>query len=175
MEIAWALHRMGPLNLTIHLMPDHIHRIDPGQRVHDPVTQKVGARFMTLVLVVPGRPLSANDRGHWRTKARAVARVRREAFELAVEQWGNASEARRRRITRWPADVTVVDHCRTANLRDTANAAPSVKAIIDGVMDYGLFPDDGPRWVGAIIFMPAVKTGFDELNSATAQNGHGVV
>ena len=115
-----------------------------------------------LVLVVPGRPLSSNDRGHWATKARHVKRVRREAFEAALEQWGNAAYARRR-ITRWPVDVTVIDHCRTANLRDTANAAPSVKAIIDGVADYGLFPDDSGLWVAAIIFTPADKTGVDEL------------
>lgn len=114
----------------------------------------------TLTLTVPGRPISANDRLHWRAKAAAVKHLRHTTIDHALEQWG--IPARWPKL-RYPVDITVQDHCRTANLRDTSQAAPAVKAIIDGLTDAGLWPDDSARHVAAIHFLPATKTGHDAL------------
>lgn len=119
----------------------------------------LGASMTTLTLVVPGRPMNANDRQHWRAKADATRRTKCAAVGAALEQWGIP--------TRWPklvhpVTITVQDQCRTANLRDSANAAPAVKAIVDAFTGT-LWPDDGPAHVASITFLPAVKTGTDAL------------
>lgn len=116
---------------------------------------------MSLTLRIPGRPISSNDRGHWATKARKIKQTRKRAYELALAEWGHPSAVRG--TLAYPVTVTVADECRTANLRDTANAHPAVKAAIDGMTDYGLWPDDGPAHVGRIVYLPATKTGVDAL------------
>lgn len=79
---------------------------------------------MNLTLVIPGRPMNANDRSYWRVKARQTAQVRRDTAILARAAWGTA-----------PA--------RRARLR--------------------FLPDDGPEHVGEYHWLPATKTGRDEL------------
>lgn len=116
-------------------------------------------RQASLVLAIEGRPMNMNDRhSHPMVRSKLTAKVRKHAKEAAFDQWG--PEIPR---LRFPVTVTVRDNCRTANLRDTINAAPSVKAIIDGLTDYGLWPDDKGVYVGAVMFLPAVKTGLDAL------------
>jgi len=121
----------------------------------------------SITLVVPGRPMNRNDRGHWRVKAKAIKQLRTDTRLLAIEQWGMRQRVRRR-VGRAldvadlpPAYITIADHCRTANLRDVENA--DVKPIIDGLTDYGLWPDDGPAHVAGMTRLPPVKTGTDEL------------
>ena len=121
----------------------------------------------SITLVIPGRPLNRNDRGHWRVKAKLTKQLRLAAHFLAIEQWGISSRpliAAQRALgvsVLPPAHITVADHCRTANLRDVENA--DVKPIVDGLSDYGLWPDDGPRYVSGMTRLPPVKTGSDEL------------
>lgn len=81
--------------------------------------------------------LSANTHGaHWAPQAQATARWRQAAREQAatqglptglrfVEIWG---------VLQFP------DNRR----RDAANWHPTVKPIIDGLVDHGLIPDDRP-------------------------------
>lgn len=119
-----------------------------------------------ITLVVPGRPLNRNDRGHWLVKAKATKALRAATVDHAWEQWGPRSRtiraAQRALGGMLPAaHITIADHCRTANLRDCENA--DAKPIIDGLTDYGLWPDDGPRHVGGITRLPPVKTGTDQL------------
>ena len=120
-----------------------------------------------ITLVVPGRPLNRNDRGHWRAKAKLTRQLRLAAHFLAIEQWGVSSRpliaaAKALGVAHLPAaHITIADHCRTANLRDVENA--DVKPIIDGLTDYGLWPDDSPRHVASVTRLPPVKTGTDQL------------
>ncbi len=120
-----------------------------------------------VALVVPGRPINRNDRHHWRAKAKLTKKLRSATFDLALEQWGIPtrvlSAARcALNVAELPAaEITIADHCRTANLRDVENA--DVKPIIDGLTDYGLWPDDGPAHVARMTRLPPIKTGVDEL------------
>lgn len=113
---------------------------------------------MTLVVRIPGRPMSSNDRDHWRERARKTARTRDEARLVALLQLGPRPPQ-----LHWPVTVTVQHNTATARRSDTANCQPAVKAAIDGLTDAGLWPDDGPDFVAAVTFLPPVKTGTDEL------------
>ena len=42
-------------------------------------------------------------------------------------------------------------------LADTANHLPPCKAVLDGVVDAGLIPEDNPEWVKWQTFMPPLK------------------
>ena len=113
---------------------------------------------MTLTLTITGMPLSSNDRVHYRERARQIAAARAAAKILATAEWG-----RRPPKLTGPAEVIVQDQCRTANLRDTGNCQPAVKAAIAGLTDYGRWPDDDATHVARIVFLPPMKTGADAL------------
>jgi hypothetical protein len=121
----------------------------------------------SITLVIPGRPMNRNGRHHWRAKAKLTKQLRNATVDYAWEQWGPRTRTVRavQRALGFtdlpPAHITIADHCRTANLRDVENA--DVKPVVDGLTDYGLWPDDGPRYVGGMTRLPPVKTGTDEL------------
>jgi hypothetical protein len=109
-------------------------------------------------LTVPGKPVKSNDRMHWRAEYAAKRRVAADATYAALSTWGLKPPP----LT-FPVVVTVEDHCRTANLRDTEAVAPSVKFILDALTRYGLWPDDRSEFVAEIRYLPPVKTGTDEI------------
>lgn len=82
------------------------------------------------------RPLSLNDRQHWRARALAVAEVR----ELA------AVVARARQLPTGLDRVQLELHYipRDRRRRDPLNLVATLKAVEDGLVDYGLIPDDTP-------------------------------
>lgn len=98
-----------------------------------PPTAAGGARTWTVVMPCGIQLLNANDRRHWRAKARITANLRTTAA--------------------WSARVAHVPHINRAHIlavieppdrrrRDPANAYPSVKACVDGLVDAGVLPDD---------------------------------
>jgi hypothetical protein len=114
------------------------------------------APLTEITIVVHGRPLNRNTRyRHWSQRNAAITRMRAHARWCALEQHGAGT-----RITT-PVEVVVVDHCRTANLRDTGNA--DIKPVVDGLRDAGLIPDDGPEHIHTVTLLAATKTGVDEL------------
>lgn len=67
-------------------------------------------------------------------------------------------------IPRLTRVTIVVDHqTRTRQLPDTCAIAPAYKAALDGIVDAGILPDDGPEYVHAVTFLPAHRTGRDAL------------
>jgi len=42
-------------------------------------------------------------------------------------------------------------------LPDPDACAPSLKGVLDGIVDAGVIPDDAGEWVKAITYLPAVK------------------
>lgn len=94
-------------------------------------------------LTLPGnRPqmLTANGRVHWRVRAartrywRSIALLHARSL-LATGTWHRLDQARIEIRLDWP------DQRR----RDPANWAPTAKAIVDGLVDAGLIPDDDHR------------------------------
>ena len=81
--------------------------------------------------------ITANQRGHWATKARKTKNVRHLA----------ATYAQQRRIKfTTPVNITCEVHFRTTGLADPDNAAPTLKAAVDGLVQAGaLDGDDSTR------------------------------
>lgn len=92
---------------------------------------------ITRILELPYEtpPLTANQRLHFRVEARIIAGVRRDGALLA-------------RSALLPkgidyAKITLHWQPSTVRKRDRGNLAPTVKALVDGIVgDYGFTPDD---------------------------------
>lgn len=99
---------------------------------------------LTLTLH-PAVWLTANQRLHWSTRMRRTRMLRAYA----------ASEARihglaGRRLG--PSVVTVVIGYPTTGRVDPTNAAPTVKAIVDGLVDARVWDDDDHRHIPSVAF-----------------------
>ena len=84
-------------------------------------------------------PLSANQRMHWAPLAREKKKLR---------QMGRAVAA----AARLPRGLSCVEVWiavtpRDRRRRDPSNWMPTQKALLDGLVDYGLVPDDCPPFV----------------------------
>ena len=118
---------------------------------------------MTQTLTIhipPGMWLTANQRPHWAAKAAATRSLRDLAHAHAA--------ARHLRPAPTPARVVAHIHLRTGARFDPANASPTTKALVDGLTDAGLWPDDdaahviGPdHRLGAP--MPALRRGWHAI------------
>lgn len=87
-----------------------------------------------LTFVIPKNHwLSANQRLHWAPKARITAALREMGDVMAhvhkIPQHG-------------PTHVAAFIGYLRNGTADPANAAPTVKALIDGLTDAGVWPDD---------------------------------
>lgn len=87
----------------------------------------------------PAQRLSLNDRMHWGRRHSLS-----KAWRDAVYWWAHAN-ALPRNLPACELRVTfpVTDRRR----RDSDNPAPTVKAIVDGLVLAGCWPDDTPDWV----------------------------
>lgn len=96
-----------------------------------------------LIIDMLGRPLLANSRLHHQAKGRVVREWRRAGFvaaraagvprlsRVAVACWG-----------RYPTRV----------LPDVDAPSPALKAVLDGVVDAGVIPDDRPPFVQSVTY-----------------------
>ena len=82
-------------------------------------------------------PLNANQRLHWANKARMTAQVREATAYLAKGQVPPCGRVKVRLL--W----CVSDMRR----RDPSNIMPTQKAVVDGLVDAGVVPDDTPEFV----------------------------
>lgn len=78
--------------------------------------------------------LSANDRRHWADKAARTAALRGRARLLA--------RAAKLDPYTGPVLIWALVKYPTARRADPPNTYPTVKALIDGLVDAGIFPDD---------------------------------
>jgi crossover junction endodeoxyribonuclease RusA len=94
------------------------------------------------------RPLTANDRLHWRAKADFVHAIRRDV-------------AWRTKAQRIPPQEHVIVGLHYApgdnRTRDAANLTATQKPAVDGLVDGGLVPSDSGRWVTEV--MPVLHSG----------------
>ncbi len=96
------------------------------------------------ILGAPTRRLTMNDRPHWSTRHRLTKGWRGAAFRSAIAELGTAPSGRRQPAA-W---LQVVFHVSDpGRRRDPHNWAPTEKAIVDGLVDAGLWPDDTPEHV----------------------------
>ncbi len=98
-----------------------------------------GEPVVTYTVHLPSlAPLSLNDRGHWTRRAGAT-RDWREIARLCVKA------DRVPRLAR--ADIRLVATPPDRRRRDRTNLSPTYKAVVDGVVDAGVIPDDTPEFV----------------------------
>lgn len=115
-----------------------------------------------LVVEVPGKPPLANQyrRMHpmaraaldreWRGWARYAALAAKPGHELGLP---------------WQRVEVTVAHVLGPGTRrcDTGACAPAAKAAIDGIVDAGILPGDGPDVIASLCFLAPAKGERDEL------------
>jgi crossover junction endodeoxyribonuclease RusA len=96
----------------------------------------------TLTFPAPGKLLNLNDRTHWRPKAELNRMWRQAAFIAATNaQYGMLP----------PCTVACCFPVRSLKVRrDPSNWYATVKPIVDGLTDAGLWPDDTAEWVATV-------------------------
>ncbi|RTE47914.1 hypothetical protein [Actinobaculum sp. 352] len=95
----------------------------------------------SLTITVPDPMwITSNQRLHWAEKARRVRFLRDTAtIRARVTKLDRPAE--------FPVRVIARIGYPTRRTADPANAEPTVKAIIDGLTDAGIWPDDNSNYV----------------------------
>jgi len=98
---------------------------------------------MAVWFLAPADRLTMNQRHHWTVQRRLTRAWRAAARWAAVNQLGLSPSDRRRPACMVRVTFPVFGRLR----RDPHNCAPTVKAIVDGLVDADVWPDDTDRWV----------------------------
>lgn len=88
-----------------------------------------------LEIIPPADLISANDRLHFRVQAR-LTKAWREAGEKAIDALGTHRPIYSR------AHIVIGYRFPTNHRREVANLQPTSKALVDGLIDAGVLPDD---------------------------------
>lgn len=92
----------------------------------------------TLRFDWPQPPLTANQRLHWRTRARLTSDVRQAAaWQAAASKFPQTTRL----------DVSLTWVVKDKRRRDADNIVPTLKALCDGLVDAGIVPDDTPHYM----------------------------
>ncbi len=91
--------------------------------------------------IARGHLLTANDKFHWARRASLTKQLRQWACLLGREGEGVANLGLQH--ARVVVEFAYPDNRR----RDRHNLAPTVKAVMDGLIDAGLLPDDADRFL----------------------------
>lgn len=91
----------------------------------------------------PCQRLSMNDRLHWARRQELT-----KAWKDAAFWWARSNGLPSRKVgDSVPMYVRVTFPVTDKRRRDSDNPAPTVKAIVDGLVLAGCWPDDTPEWV----------------------------
>ena len=85
--------------------------------------------------------ITANDKPHWAARAKLTKQIRQWGYLLGREGKGVA------RLGLTHARVEMEFAYPDRRRRDRSNLAPTVKALMDGLIDAGLLPDDADRFL----------------------------
>ena len=96
-----------------------------------------------LRIPAPTTWVSSNDRRHWAAKARLVREWRRAGALYAKSARLPHLDA--------PVSITAWVHRTDRRRADAANRYPTVKAVVDGLVDAGVLDDDSDRYVTAVV------------------------
>lgn len=117
----------------------------PQSTADEQVILRVAVDELVIRFVPPGDRISMNDRLHWRPLRRLTRLWRQAAHTGALDAFPGRGPAGR---CQGPCLVRVAfPVADPGRRRDPHNMAPTVKAIVDGLVDAGVWPDDNERWV----------------------------
>jgi len=98
---------------------------------------------VTLTFKIPhDKWLSSNQRLHWASKAKRTKWLRSESREFTSNLLYPGIKPRRNTV-----QVTAHIGYPSNAKADPNNAAPTTKALIDGLVEAGIFMDDSHEWV----------------------------
>lgn len=95
-------------------------------------------RTWVACILAPTTYMTMNDREHWRPHAAKVKLWRKAAHRVARAEWLAQLP---------PCHVGIVLEVPDRRRRDPHNYYPTIKALVDGLVDAGLWPDDTPDYV----------------------------
>ena len=102
--------------------------------------------------------ITANDKLHWAARARLTKQIRQWGYLLGREGEGVA------RLGLTHARVEVEFAYPDRRRRDRSNLSPTVKALMDGLIDAGLLPDDADRFLDGPHTVIAARLAGKHLN-----------
>lgn len=94
-----------------------------------------------IVPLTRSKLITANDKMHWAARSRLTKQLRQWGYLLGREGEGVA------RLGLTHARVEVEFAYPDRRRRDRSNLAPTVKALMDGLIDAGLLPDDADSFL----------------------------
>lgn len=86
--------------------------------------------------------INANDRLHWRVKSGRTKALRWKATAFARDV-GKALKP----VTERQHVTITYGWTKPRRIRDAGNLQPTSKALVDGLTDAGIWPDDNDAWV----------------------------
>lgn len=123
----------------------------------------MGDRSWTLEITEVGRPLLAN--GVHRMQGIQASRARAEWKQAG---WAHALEQRIPPLA--AIRVTVQPRYRTRKGCDCDAPAPSLKGVLDGLVQAGVLPDDRPPFVQAVTYLACeIGTGLPDALIVTIE------
>lgn len=93
--------------------------------------------------------INSNDRQHQTDKAKVTKRIRAFAY------WHTMATKDKKRVAFSPSnpcEVTITIYSPTKSRLDPPNLYPTVKAIIDGMTDAGIWTDDNHKVIKSMAF-----------------------
>lgn len=100
--------------------------------------------------------ISSNDRMDPHTKAELTAYLRRLSTDVALETYEHPERTMFSEVR--PCYIGVTICAPTARRMDSPNWYPTVKALVDGLTDAGVFEDDNNNIITSMTFLPGPKT-----------------
>lgn len=108
----------------------------------------VSVVLRTLSFPAPAKLLSLNDRMHWAPKGKLTKTWREATYWHCVDLYAHTRFVVIQKLE--PAIIDIALPVRTAHKRDPHNFMPTVKAIVDGLVDAGWWPDDNSDWISVM-------------------------
>lgn len=103
--------------------------------------------LVRLYFQAPDERMTMNKRYHWAVRARLTKAWREMGFTVGT---GFRHDNMIRRHSLRACAVKVTFHVPDNRRRDPHNCAPTVKALIDGLVDAGFWRDDTPDQVAVL-------------------------
>ena len=102
--------------------------------------------------------MNANDRMHFQVKKDIVSYLRNLSHVTATNHIGILGEGEHIYSKNNPCHIVVYVNPPSNRRMDAPNWYPTIKALIDGLTDAGVFEDDNDSVITSFTFVPGTKT-----------------